>query len=319
MNKRIEIKINQCLTAAQVRVGLDPETVERYAEYLSQEENNAPFPPIEVIRAVCNSNDYIVVDGHHRLEAYKQAGLKTIQAIVLQTGDIGDAIFLAAGANQRHGLPRTKADIRNAVKEVLKAKDRLTPEDVRRQVGCSLSLVYEVKKELEETGEVESKATAAQKVEQALKDESNATKSNRELAKELDVDEKTVRKARNNSTVEKIRAPEEEKLDKIATDAQAWLDDREPQEVNKAAAFDEVKWLADFEARNRPTLNKVTEETRRVVPEVEKPVERVVKADSIPLKDVDNIAQIVDDVCQWLGDRVETFKVLFLEKLKEEK
>lgn len=69
-----------------------------------------------------------------------------------------------------------------------------------------------------------------------------------------------------------------------------------------------------YEPQRRPTLNKTTAETRRVVPDVEKPTSKVIKTGSIPLKDVDNIQQIVSDVCDWLGDRVAAFALLFQDK-----
>ncbi|MBR6437131.1 MAG: hypothetical protein IKS45_11545, partial [Thermoguttaceae bacterium] len=80
-----------------------------------------------------------------------------------------------------------------------------------------------------------------------------------------------------------------------------------------ADALDKVSQKAQ-DYLSRPTLNKATEETRRVVPDVEKPTPKAIKSGSIPLKDVDNIQQIVDDVCDWLGDRIAAFAVLFQDK-----
>lgn len=80
-----------------------------------------------------------------------------------------------------------------------------------------------------------------------------------------------------------------------------------------ADALDKVSQKAQ-DYLSQPALNKITAETRRVIPDVEKPTSKVMKSGSIPLKDVDNIQQIVDDVCDWLGDRVAAFAVLFQDK-----
>lgn len=89
-----------------------------------------------------------------------------------------------------------------------------------------------------------------------------------------------------------------------------------------SAALDKVSsrahdWLENHEPQDRPTLNKVTEETRRVVPEVEKP--KTFRPGGIPLRDTQNIEQVVKDVYSWLGDRAETFSILFSEYLESKK
>ena len=88
-------------------------------------------------------------------------------------------------------------------------------------------------------------------------------------------------------------------------------------ETNAEPGDGEPDGLENHEPQDRPTLNKVTEETRRVVPEVEKP--KTFRPGGIPLRDTQNIEQVVKDVYSWLGDRAETFSILFSEYLESKK
>jgi hypothetical protein len=64
-----------------------------------------------------------VGDGFHRLEAYQQAGRDKIRALVRE-GTERDAMIHAAGANTRHGLRRSRENIRRCIRLLLKDKQR---------------------------------------------------------------------------------------------------------------------------------------------------------------------------------------------------
>lgn len=97
-----------------VRVGKkDAETVTRYAESY---KSGSVLPPVVVFQEA-NTERYIVADGHHRIDAAKQAGLKEIE-VDLREGDETAALEYALGCNSEHGLPRTHRDIKFAYRQL---------------------------------------------------------------------------------------------------------------------------------------------------------------------------------------------------------
>lgn len=97
----------------QQRVKIDCDTVKSYAEDMKA---GAKFPPVIVFK---HGNDYYLADGCHRIEAAKLADLGEIKADVRE-GSYRDAKLYACSANIKHGLRRTNADKRKAIKTLLK-------------------------------------------------------------------------------------------------------------------------------------------------------------------------------------------------------
>lgn len=101
-------------SATQVRVKLNKEVIDQYHEDL---DAGAIFPPISVFRED-GSESYWLGDGFHRLFAAIHAGHEEIDVEVHEGGK-HEALIYALGANAGHGLRRTNADKRNAVKIAL--------------------------------------------------------------------------------------------------------------------------------------------------------------------------------------------------------
>lgn len=101
---------------AQPRVEMSQDLIREYADILTASAE-PPFPEIKVYQDKA-LNCFWLADGFHRLEAYKRAGLSEIQAQV-ELGTLRDAILYSIGANETHGLRRTSADKRKAVKTLL--------------------------------------------------------------------------------------------------------------------------------------------------------------------------------------------------------
>ena len=136
MAATIQVSIAQLETSnrVQVRRRTDPEAVARYAEAMKA---GAVFPPLVVFRER-GTQRYVIADGNHRREAGLAAGLKTLE-VDLRTGNEADALEYALSANTRHGLPRSRADIKNGLRllmtsPTLKAKFRTNTE--RADVLC---------------------------------------------------------------------------------------------------------------------------------------------------------------------------------------
>jgi|GEM_PF-1591779 len=86
------------------RKNFDPETVARYREALSAD---ATLPPLVVMP------DGRLLDGRHRYEAYKQAGVEEAEVI---TEEPEDPDARAVELNLRHGRPLTREELREAAR-----------------------------------------------------------------------------------------------------------------------------------------------------------------------------------------------------------
>jgi hypothetical protein len=106
----------------QARPRLDADTVNDYCQILDTElrqaasENRKTAWPFHTnIQVVYDGTDYWLWDGYHRLQACElQTGWVYVEADITP-GTRRDAILLAAGANNDHGLRRSPEAKRNAV------------------------------------------------------------------------------------------------------------------------------------------------------------------------------------------------------------
>ncbi len=103
-------EIEEC-SRVQIRTTTSHEAVERYKEAF---ESGAVLPPMVVFQEP-NTERYVVADGHHRLKGLKAANIDYVD-VEIKEGDETDALEYALSANSAHGLPRTRADIRNGIR-----------------------------------------------------------------------------------------------------------------------------------------------------------------------------------------------------------
>ena len=131
----------------QVRATTDDGVVDDYAEALA---NGARFPPIIVVRT--NMGD-ILADGFHRAAAYRKLGRTEIEAEV-HKGTVEDAIWLALGANHRHGQRLSSSDKRRAIEIAYRRWPQLSQRRITAQIGCSQPYVSEIHGQLKATHEL---------------------------------------------------------------------------------------------------------------------------------------------------------------------
>lgn len=96
----------------QSRATLNDQVVSEYAEAIKA---GATFPPIVVFY---DGKKHWLADGFHRFHAYQKAGRSKVAADIRQ-GTRRDAILHSVGANETHGLRRTRDDKRRAVLTLL--------------------------------------------------------------------------------------------------------------------------------------------------------------------------------------------------------
>jgi RNA polymerase sigma factor (sigma-70 family) len=126
-----EIKVDHDL---QSRVKTSMAVVQDYAEAIS---GGAVFPPVVVY---FDGKDYLLADGFHRHEAFKQAGKNTIPAEVRE-GSRREAMIFSAGANAKMGHRPMRDDTKKAVRMLLSDPDVLATwshKDIALHCGISI-------------------------------------------------------------------------------------------------------------------------------------------------------------------------------------
>ena len=127
----------------QSREKMNEFTITDYTEaYL----NGAVFPPLEVFY---DGIDYYLVDGFHRYFMYQRANVKEAEVKILK-GTLRDAQFYSLGVNDDHGLRRSNADKRKAVRIALDDLEWQDLSDNQIAKACKVSntFVANIKKEL---------------------------------------------------------------------------------------------------------------------------------------------------------------------------
>ncbi len=95
--------------------GLNLATVRRYKQAM---EAGEMFPPILLAQV---NGALVLADGWHRLEAMRALGLWEAVAEVRDAGSMTEVRLWGYEANRKHGLPLTKAELREMFRAYLKA------------------------------------------------------------------------------------------------------------------------------------------------------------------------------------------------------
>lgn len=138
----------------QSRVGNSEETIELYAE--AMRDNHWVWTLDSAVVVVVDSDgQYWLADGFHRIEAAIRAGWNDIRARVA-TGDRRDAVLYAAGANARHGLHRTREDVRRSIRTLLLDEEwrQWSNAEIARRCATTDKTVDKVRTEMEASSEI---------------------------------------------------------------------------------------------------------------------------------------------------------------------
>jgi hypothetical protein len=135
----------------QSRATLNDHVVNDYAEAIKA---GATFPPIVVFY---DGKKHWLADGFHRFHAYQKIGREKVAADIRQ-GTRRDAILHSVGANETHGLRRTRDDKRRAVLTLL--NDAEWGKWTDREIGRACQVHHETVGKLRSvTGETASERT----------------------------------------------------------------------------------------------------------------------------------------------------------------
>lgn len=138
----------------QPRAQINEAVVSEYAEALT---DGAKLPAVVVFH---DGADYWLADGFHRFHAYRKNGACDIEADIRQ-GTKRDAILYSVGANDAHGLRRSREDKRNAVLTLLADDEwrEWSDREIARACRVNHETVGRVRAEL--TGEIASDKSSA--------------------------------------------------------------------------------------------------------------------------------------------------------------
>lgn len=136
----------------QARVKMNEDMIETLAEvYRTAPEK---VKAIEIFEFRPDQKRY-VLDGHHRLEAAKRAGLEELEVDPLfAVLNFGIGVNDAMKANTRNGVPLSKEDIRRAVEILLKYDPSRSIENICAILSRSKSTIYQYVRELSDAGKL---------------------------------------------------------------------------------------------------------------------------------------------------------------------
>jgi hypothetical protein len=106
----------RCDGGTQMRAEL---SVDVYMDYRDKILAGVEFPPLDVFY---DGSEYWLADGFHRFYGHREAKKASVKCVV-HNGTVRDAILFAAGANDAHGLQRSRDDKRNAINTLLDDKE----------------------------------------------------------------------------------------------------------------------------------------------------------------------------------------------------
>ena len=154
---KLKLKNITTLPEMQARVRMDEDLIQTL-ESVYREKQTLYGDPILVWKQ--EDGRWLVIDGHHRLEAAKRAGLEEINAkepfLPHMKDGYGwlDAQKDSIMTNARHGARLTRADVTRAVGLLLARDPAMGPEEIARVVNRSKSVVYECMRELSGSGKL---------------------------------------------------------------------------------------------------------------------------------------------------------------------
>lgn len=147
------IKIEEVLTQEdiQVRVSTDQDMINDIAEAIAKGDSIRP-----VLVTQLQNGKYLILDGHHRFQAMKQAGRKEIEVIVnARVKSMAEAVAAGVAFNAKNGLRLTRDDIKRSIELLLHHDPKITPQEIMNLVKRSKSTVYEILNELSRAGKIQ--------------------------------------------------------------------------------------------------------------------------------------------------------------------
>lgn len=145
MLKTFQISEIQTRPDIQIRTEMNEEAIVLYTELY---RDGVKMQPISVWHDY--EGNLILVDGHHRLEAARRAGLTEIEAYDEGTGTMAAFVEQSIQCNAKNGLALTKQDRKRAAEKLYTYNPQLTIRAIAEKVGLSKSTVGTIVADIQE-------------------------------------------------------------------------------------------------------------------------------------------------------------------------
>lgn len=234
----------------QARIKINEDTVDDYADVLTEAGGDWPFDPNDVFH---DGSDYFVADGFHRTLAAIRVKRASIPCRVHQ-GTSKDAKIFGMTANDTHGLRMSREDKRACVEWLLDNGGKMTQAEIAVKAGVSVRTVQYVvsSRNPQIAGSTVSakKSTKAPILTDAEKLKKKKEKEAEKAKKKAEADAaKAKKKAEADAArAEKKKQAEAEKVKKREEAAQAKAAAKEQAKAAKEAADRETR-SADEQAK----------------------------------------------------------------------
>jgi hypothetical protein len=132
----LEIPVDRLVVDPKIQPrvhGIREQHVKQLLEALAVGE----LPPI-VVTPHPDGRRYVLIDGAHRLEAYRRAGRKVVPIRVLDAGGYWESFLL----NREHGLPLSVQDRKVCAAWLKRNRPELSVREITREVGLSIATVH---------------------------------------------------------------------------------------------------------------------------------------------------------------------------------
>lgn len=172
------------------RASLREEVIERYTEMVEDDPTGWPFATKVAVASVQGAPGLIVMDGQHRIEACKRAGVATVIVDTYEAESLDEAIRFARAANAKHGERLSREELRENILAYLRAGgDKESDSAIAAAFGIHRKTVAA----LRETAAIPSRKEAIRAaVEKAIQE--NPQAGSKALAKAAGVDAMAVRR-----------------------------------------------------------------------------------------------------------------------------
>jgi len=179
MEQMIEVSLNKITQDQGIypRFHTDIKRIDLFSELLDCETD---FPPIKVVR---ENGYYILLDGVHRLEAYKKTNKRSIKAQVWCIPKCHRRLA-AARFNNNSSQPLMAEELQKTIRDAYEIDEIKDTAEIAREIGCSERYVRKVLKPLRDR--------AREELEGRVKKLRDEGASQREVAKEVGIPRATI-------------------------------------------------------------------------------------------------------------------------------
>ncbi len=149
-----QMKVKDLIAFVNEEISLRKPSKAMVEEYARRMKDGVEFPPL-IVGTWPKSDKYGsggIVDGRHRLEAAKEAGLDQLPITEKSFETIQDALAFMYKANVAHGLPVSEGQRNARIKLIRQIDPQATIEKLAKQFGLGIASISRILKDMQGEG-----------------------------------------------------------------------------------------------------------------------------------------------------------------------